>query len=85
MSTTFVVNLLYMNSTLPMFSVFGWDHVTQGLVQLGFFLMDAFGPKPGPFGKTTEGSVTIARTPAQQACKLGRRVLLQGFKVFYFI
>lgn len=74
-----------MNSTLPMCSVFGWDHVTQGLVQLGFFLMDAFGPKPGPFGKTTEGSVTVARTPAQQACKLGRRVLLQGFKVFHFI
>ncbi|KAK2842091.1 hypothetical protein Q5P01_012291 [Channa striata] len=54
-------------------SVFGWDHVTQGLVQLGFFLMDTFGPKPGPFGKTTEGSATIARTPTQQACKLGVR------------
>ncbi|KAL9983051.1 hypothetical protein ACROYT_G005175 [Oculina patagonica] len=26
-------------------SLFGWDHVTQGLVQLGFTLMDAFGPK----------------------------------------
>ncbi|XP_042351654.1 Fanconi anemia group I protein [Plectropomus leopardus] len=62
-------------------SVFGWDHVTQGLVQLGFFLMDAFGPKPGPFGKTTEGSATTARTPAQQACKLGGQVLLQGFKI----
>ncbi|KAL6106973.1 fanci [Pungitius sinensis] len=62
-------------------SVFGWDHVTQGLVQLGFFLMDAFGPKPGPFGKTTEGTVSIARTPNQQACKLGGQVLLQGFKV----
>ncbi|XP_035520760.1 Fanconi anemia group I protein isoform X2 [Morone saxatilis] len=62
-------------------SVFGWDHVTQGLVQLGFFLMDTFGPKPGPFGKTTEGSATIARTPTQQACKLGGQVLLQGFKV----
>ncbi|XP_040017935.2 Fanconi anemia group I protein isoform X2 [Gasterosteus aculeatus] len=62
-------------------SVFGWDHVTQGLVQLGFFLMDAFGPKPGPFGKTTEGSANIARTPNQQACKLGGQVLLQGFKV----
>uniref|UniRef100_A0A3Q3XBG5 Uncharacterized protein n=1 Tax=Mola mola TaxID=94237 RepID=A0A3Q3XBG5_MOLML len=62
-------------------SVFGWDHVTQGLVQLGFFLMDAFGPRPGPFGKSTVGSVTVARTPAQQACKLGRRVLLQGFKM----
>ncbi|XP_047451678.1 Fanconi anemia group I protein isoform X2 [Mugil cephalus] len=62
-------------------SVFGWDHVTQGLVQLGFFLMDAFGPKPGPFGKTTEGSVTVARTPTQQACKLGGQVLLHSFKI----
>ncbi len=61
--------------------MFGWDHVTQGLVQLGFFLMDTFGPKPGPFGKTTEGAATIARTPTQQACKLGGQVLLQGFKV----
>ncbi|KAM7396515.1 hypothetical protein PAMP_019550 [Pampus punctatissimus] len=62
-------------------SVFGWDHVTQGLVQLGFFLMDTFGPKPGPFGKTTEGSATVARTPTQLACKLGGQVLLQGFKM----
>lgn len=74
-------SLLYTNSTLPIHSVFGWDHVTQGLVQLGFFLMDSFGPKPGPFGKTAEAAVTVARTPAQHACKLGRRVLLQGFKV----
>lgn len=73
----------WIHSSLLMCSVFGWDHVTQGLVQLGFFLMDAFGPKPGPFGKTTEGSVTVARTPTQQACKLGRQVLLQGFKVYY--
>ncbi|KAM6937756.1 Fanconi anemia group I protein [Xenentodon cancila] len=62
-------------------SVFGWDHVTEGLVQLGFFLMDTFGPKPGPFGKATEGLVSVARTPAQQACKLGGQVLLQGFKL----
>ncbi|XP_070686476.1 Fanconi anemia group I protein [Pempheris klunzingeri] len=62
-------------------SVFGWDHVTQGLVQLGFFLMDTFGPKPGPFGKTIDGSAAIARTPTQQACKLGGQVLLQGFKM----
>ncbi|XP_061773524.1 Fanconi anemia group I protein isoform X2 [Nerophis ophidion] len=62
-------------------SVFGWDHVTQGLVQLGFFLMDTFGPKPGPFGKTTEVSATVARTPTQLACKLGGQVLLQGFKM----
>ncbi|XP_071384510.1 Fanconi anemia group I protein [Centroberyx affinis] len=62
-------------------SVFGWDHVTQGLVQLGFFLLDTFGPKPGPFGKTSEGSATIAKTPTQQACRLGGRVLLEGFKM----
>ncbi|XP_061891934.1 Fanconi anemia group I protein isoform X2 [Entelurus aequoreus] len=62
-------------------SVFGWDHVTQGLVQLGFFLMDTFGPKPGPFGKTTEVSATVARTPTQLACKLGGQVLQQGFKM----
>lgn len=54
-------------------------------MQLGFCLMDAFGPKPGPFGKTTEGSATIARTPTQQACKLGGQVLLQGFKVTFFL
>ncbi|KAM3870643.1 Fanconi anemia group I protein [Diretmus argenteus] len=62
-------------------SVFGWDHVTQGLIQLGFFLMDTFGPKPGPFGKTSEGSSTIAKTPSQQACRLGGQVLLEGFKM----
>uniref|UniRef100_A0A668AV17 FA complementation group I n=1 Tax=Myripristis murdjan TaxID=586833 RepID=A0A668AV17_9TELE len=62
-------------------SVFGWDHVTQGLVQLGFFLLDTFGPRPGPFGKASEGSATIAKSPTQQACKLGGRILLEGFKV----
>lgn len=63
-------------------SVFGWDHVTQGLVQLGFFLMDTFGPKPGPFGKAAESGPTgAAKTPAQQACLLGRQVLLEGFKI----
>ncbi|CAJ1057263.1 Fanconi anemia group I protein [Xyrichtys novacula] len=62
-------------------SVFGWDHVTQGLVQLGFFLMDNFGPRPGPFGKAAESPAAIARTPVQQACKLGGQVLLQGFKM----
>uniref|UniRef100_A0A673WBV8 FA complementation group I n=1 Tax=Salmo trutta TaxID=8032 RepID=A0A673WBV8_SALTR len=63
-------------------SVFGWDHVTQGLVQLGFILMDAFGPKAGPFGKTaTEGANATAKTPTQQACRLGGQVLLEGFKM----
>lgn len=77
------MGFLCVNSILIflLFSVFGWDHVTQGLVQLGFFLMNTFGPKPGPFGKCTEGSIGVARTPTQQACKLGGQVLLQGFKV----
>ena len=25
--------------------MFGWDHVAQGIVQLGFYLMDTFGSK----------------------------------------
>lgn len=70
---------------LALCSMFGWDHVTQGLVQLGFSLLDGFGPKPGPFGKTAEGCGTVARTPAQQACKLGRQVLLQSFKVILLL
>lgn len=81
--TVLVVNVLH--QMFHLCSVFGWDHVTQGLVQLGFSLMDAFGPKPGPFGKIIEGASTIARTPTQQACKLGGQVLLQGFKVLKFL
>lgn len=50
-------------------------------MQLGFFFMETFGPKPGPFGKVTEGPVSVAQTPTQQGCKLGGQVLLQGFKV----
>ncbi|XP_048014628.1 Fanconi anemia group I protein [Megalobrama amblycephala] len=61
-------------------SVFGWDHVTQGLVQLGFILMDSFGPKAGAFGKVTEGTSTT-KTPNQQACRLGGQVLLESFKM----
>ncbi|KAJ8343925.1 hypothetical protein SKAU_G00312540 [Synaphobranchus kaupii] len=62
-------------------SVFGWDHVTQGLVQLGFILMDSFGPKPGPFGKSSEGQTGTAKTPTQQACQLGGLILLESFKL----
>ncbi len=64
-------------------SVFGWDHVTQGLVQLGFILMDSFGPKAGLFGKVTEGTSSTAKTPNQLACRLGGQVLLESFKVQY--
>uniref|UniRef100_A0A3B4DFR9 FA complementation group I n=1 Tax=Pygocentrus nattereri TaxID=42514 RepID=A0A3B4DFR9_PYGNA len=62
-------------------SVFGWDHVTQSLVQLGFILMDSFGPKAGPFGKNTEAPTTTAKTPSQLACRLGGQVLQESFKL----
>ncbi|KAL2094144.1 hypothetical protein ACEWY4_011456 [Coilia grayii] len=62
-------------------SVFGWDHVTQGLVQLGFIFMDSFGPRAGAFGKGTEGPSFSARSPTQLACVLGGQVLLEGFKM----
>ncbi|TRY87249.1 hypothetical protein DNTS_031752 [Danionella cerebrum] len=59
-------------------SVFGWDHVTHGLVHLGFILMDSFGPKPGPFGKVTE---VMGKTPNQLTCRLGGQILLESFKI----
>ncbi|XP_043084247.1 Fanconi anemia group I protein isoform X2 [Puntigrus tetrazona] len=62
-------------------SVFGWDHVTQGLVQLGFILMDSFGPKAGAFGKVTEATSSTTKTPNQLACRLGGQVLLESFKM----
>nr|XP_055048515.1 Fanconi anemia group I protein [Misgurnus anguillicaudatus]XP_055048516.1 Fanconi anemia group I protein [Misgurnus anguillicaudatus] len=62
-------------------SVFGWDHVTQGLVQLGFMLMDSFGPKAGVFGKATDVVSAVAKTPNQLACRLGGEVLLESFKM----
>ncbi|XP_063048702.1 Fanconi anemia group I protein-like, partial [Engraulis encrasicolus] len=61
--------------------VFGWDHVTQGLVQLGFILMDAFGPKAGPFGRVADGGSSLAKSPTQLACQLGGQILLEGFKM----
>ncbi|CAI9573693.1 unnamed protein product, partial [Staurois parvus] len=59
-------------------SVFGWDHVTQGLVELGFLLMDSYGPKAIPGAKILE---TSAGSPSQQACQLGSKILLEAFKV----
>ncbi|XP_064629898.1 Fanconi anemia group I protein-like [Lineus longissimus] len=61
-------------------STFGWDHVTQGLVQLGFLLMDAFGPKLA-FGKTVEKPPPDALTPVNHACDLGAKVLQETFKL----
>ncbi|GCC25641.1 hypothetical protein chiPu_0004052 [Chiloscyllium punctatum] len=62
-------------------SVFGWDHVTQSLVQLGFIFMDSFGPKAGPFGKVAETNPSAGKTPSQQTCRLGAKILLETFKV----
>lgn len=59
----------------------GWDQVVQGLVQLAFTLMDAFGPRAA-FGKVTEPTAA-KRTPGQKACQLGADVLLETFKVCY--
>nr|XP_054766661.1 Fanconi anemia group I protein-like [Lytechinus pictus] len=62
-------------------SMYGWDHVIHGLVQLGFTLMDSFGPKPGPFGgKAVEAGPGAPSTPNQQASQLGTDILLNLFK-----
>ncbi|XP_011803705.1 PREDICTED: Fanconi anemia group I protein isoform X2 [Colobus angolensis palliatus] len=62
-------------------SVHSWDHVTQGLVELGFILMDSYGPKKVLDGKTFETSPSLSRMPNQHACKLGANILLETFKI----
>ncbi|NXM31653.1 FANCI protein, partial [Oxyruncus cristatus] len=62
-------------------SAFGWDHVTQGLVDLGFSLMESYEPKKPFGGKAADTSYGISKMPAQQACKLGASILLEAFKV----
>ena len=53
----------------------------QGLVKLGFSLMDSYGPKL-VFGSMPESLPPEGvKTPTQLACQLGRRVLLKTFKV----
>ncbi|XP_028390855.1 Fanconi anemia group I protein-like isoform X2 [Dendronephthya gigantea] len=56
-------------------SMFGWDHVAQGIVQLGFLLMDAFG------SKNHDASNMAQCTPQQESCQLGNQILLKTFKV----
>lgn len=58
-------------------SIYGWDHVVQGLVQLGFILMDSFSPR-APFGRTD--SVAPQPIISQSVCKLGAKTLLNTFK-----
>uniref|UniRef100_A0A8C2QXM1 FA complementation group I n=1 Tax=Capra hircus TaxID=9925 RepID=A0A8C2QXM1_CAPHI len=66
-------------------SVHSWDHVTQGLVEFGFLLMDSYGPKRIPDGKTAETSSGLSRMPNQHACKLGADILLETFKIHEMI
>ncbi|XP_075362333.1 Fanconi anemia group I protein isoform X2 [Mycteria americana] len=62
-------------------SAFGWDHVTQGLVDLGFSLMESYEPKKPCGGKAADTSYGLSKMPAQQACRLGASILLEAFKV----
>ncbi|XP_075063875.1 Fanconi anemia group I protein isoform X2 [Mixophyes fleayi] len=62
-------------------SVFGWDHVTQGLVELGLLFMDSYGPKVAPWAKTSEAAAGLVKLPSQQASQLGSKILLETFKV----
>ncbi|XP_061302768.1 Fanconi anemia group I protein [Pezoporus flaviventris] len=62
-------------------SAFGWDHVTQGLVDLGFSLMESYEPKKPFGGKAADASYGLSKMPAQQACRLGASILLETFKV----
>ncbi|XP_035159656.3 Fanconi anemia group I protein isoform X1 [Callithrix jacchus] len=62
-------------------SVHSWDHVTQGLVELGFLLMDSYGPKKVLDGKAIETSLGLSKMPNQHACKLGANILLETFKI----
>ncbi|NXT24142.1 FANCI protein, partial [Syrrhaptes paradoxus] len=64
-------------------SAFGWDHVTQGLVELGFSLMESFEPKKPFGGKAADTSFGLSKMPAQQVCRLGASILLETFKVVH--
>ena len=55
----------------------------QGLVQLGFILMDSYGPK-GAFGRI-DLVPTLQTGPTHQACQLGAKILLNTFKVSIYI
>ncbi|EHB18452.1 Fanconi anemia group I protein [Heterocephalus glaber] len=62
-------------------SVNSWDHVTQGLVELGFILMDSYGPKKILDGKSIKTNFGLSKMPNQHACKLGADILLETFKI----
>ncbi|XP_060116244.1 Fanconi anemia group I protein isoform X1 [Heteronotia binoei] len=62
-------------------SVFGWDHVTQGLVDFGFILLDSYGPKKFFGSKVMEITTSLSTTPTHKVCSLGANMLLETFKV----
>ncbi|KAL1774297.1 Fanconi anemia group I protein [Sigmodon hispidus] len=66
-------------------SVHSWDHVTQGLIELGFILMDSYGPKKMPDGKAVEIGSSLSKMTNQHACKLGANILLETFKIHEMI
>ncbi|XP_005381612.1 PREDICTED: Fanconi anemia group I protein [Chinchilla lanigera] len=66
-------------------SVHSWDHVTQGLVEFGFLLMDSYGPKKILDGKSFETNSGLSKMPSQHACKLGADILLETFKIHEMI
>ncbi|KAH0505206.1 Fanconi anemia group I protein-like protein [Microtus ochrogaster] len=66
-------------------SVHSWDHVTQGLIELGFILMDSYGPKKILDGKGVETGSSLSKMTNQHACKLGANILLETFKIHEMI
>ncbi|XP_052619043.1 Fanconi anemia group I protein [Peromyscus californicus insignis] len=66
-------------------SVHSWDHVTQGLIELGFILMDSYGPKKVLDGKAVEIGSSLSKMTNQHACKLGANILLETFKIHEMI
>ncbi|XP_046850469.1 Fanconi anemia group I protein-like isoform X2 [Xenia sp. Carnegie-2017] len=57
-------------------SVFGWDYVVQGIVHLGFYLMDTFGSKH----YVSDSGLVKQITPQQESCRLGSEILLKTFQ-----
>ncbi|XP_033114599.1 Fanconi anemia group I protein-like [Anneissia japonica] len=62
-------------------SSMGWDHVTQGLIELGFSLMESYGPKSAFGGRVAVQQPTAILTPTQKACQLGLSILQEIFKM----
>ena len=62
----------------------GWDHVMDGLVRLGFLLMESYGPRAPIGGRApSEGGPPAPgarQTPAQRSCQLGARILRETFR-----